>query len=282
MSLPIDGLGLIAGSRSLPLLLARSAREAGVQRLVAVAFEGETDPALAGLVDEIVWIKVGQLGKLVSAFAKRRISHCVMAGQVHPKNLFELRPDLRALSVLWRLKERNARTIFGAIANELRKDGIELVDARPWLSGAMPGAEYHWGPKLSAAQQEDVAFGFRLAKDVSRLDIGQLVVVKKGTVLAVEAFEGTDACLRRGGELAGKEGGAIAVKVASEDHDFRFDIPCIGMQTVEVCASARFAALAFEAGKTLLLDREKLEHYATAQRLSVVGVVAGAVTGRRL
>jgi DUF1009 family protein len=189
---------------------------------------------------------------------------------VHPKNLFDLRPDLRAMAVLWRLKERNARSIFGAIADELQKDGIELLDGRPWLGSAMPGSGYRVGPKLSAAQQQDIEFGFRMAKEVSRLDIGQLVVVKKGTVLAVEAFEGTDVCLKRGGELAGKEGGAIAVKVASEDHDFRFDIPCIGTQTIEVCAGTGFAALAFEPGKTLLLDREQLERYAIAHRLTVM------------
>jgi DUF1009 family protein len=259
-----DSLGMIAGSRSLPLLLARLARQGGVRRLVAVAFEGETDPALANLVDEIVWVKVGQLGKLIQAFTKRQIRQCVMAGQVHPKNLFDLRPDLRALSVLLRLPERNARTIFGAIADELHKDGVELVDARPWLTPVMPGPGYQVGPKLTPAQVQDVAFGFRLAKEVSRLDIGQLAVV--------EGFEGTDACLRRGGELAGRDGGAIAVKVASETHDFRFDIPCLGRQTLEICASVRIAALAFDAGKTLLLDREQVEQDAVRRRVTLLAV----------
>jgi UDP-2,3-diacylglucosamine hydrolase len=272
MSPNTESLGLIAGSRSLPLIVARLARTAGVSRLVAVAFEGETDPALASLVDEIVWVKVGQLGKLISAFTKRRIPRCVMAGQVSPKNLFDLRPDLRALAVLLRLKERNARTIFTAIADELHKDGIELVDARPWLNPVMPSAGYKVGRKLTAAQQEDIEFGFRIAKEASRLDIGQLVVVKNGTVLAVEAFEGTDTCLRRGGELAGKDGGAIAVKVASENHDFRFDIPCLGPQTLEICAAGRMAALAFDAGKTLLLDRDQVEQDALRYHLTLVAV----------
>ncbi len=272
MNQDTDSLGIIAGSRSLPLLLARLARQGGVRRLVAVAFEGETDPGLANLVDEIVWVKVGQLGKLIQAFTKRQVGRCVMAGQVHPKNLFDVRPDLRALSVLLRLKERNARTIFGAIADELHKDGVELVDARPWLTPVMPGPGYEVGPKLTPAEMEDVGFGFRLAKEVSRLDIGQLVVVKKGTVLAVEGFEGTDACLRRGGELAGGEGGAIAVKVASATHDFRFDIPCLGRQTLEICASARIAALAFDAGRTLLLDREQMEEDAVRRRVTLLAV----------
>jgi len=268
----IDSLGIIAGSRSLPLTLARLAKGSGVRRLVAVGFEGETDPALIGLVDELVWVKVGQLGKMISAFRKRDIQRCAMAGQVNPKNLFDLRPDLRALALLLRLKERNARTIFAAIADELHKDGIELVDARPWLAPVMPAAGYRTGPMPSPSQLDDVAFGLRIAKEVSRLEIGQTVVVKNGTVLAVEGFEGTDGCLKRGGELAGKEGAAVGVKVASATHDFRFDIPCLGPQTVQTCSEARLAVIAFEAGKTLLLDREEVEQTAAAHRITLMAV----------
>ena len=210
----INNLGIIAGNRSLPLIFAKQARRLGIKRLVAVAFEGETDPALASFVDEIVWLKVGQLSKMISAFAERGIRHCVMAGQIAPKNLYDLRPDLRALAVLLRLKEKNAHTIFGAIAEELKKDGVELVEATPWLKSLMPASGFRLGPKLSEAQRADVDFGFRIAKEVSRLEIGQTVLVKGGTVLAVEAFEGTDKCLARGGELAGREGGAVAIKVA--------------------------------------------------------------------
>ena len=249
-----ESLGLIAGNRSLPLEFARQARAAGVKRLIAVAVEKETDPALAGLVDEIVWLKVGQLSKMISAFTDRGVKQCVMVGQVAPKNLFDLRPDLRAVSLLFRLKEKNAHTIFGAIADELKKDGVELIDATPWLKPLMPQAGFHLGPELSAEQRADVVFGFRIAREVSRLEIGQTVVVKKGTVLAVEGFEGTDKCLARGGELAGRDGGAVAVKVAKANHDMRFDIPCIGLQTLETCARAGISVLALEAGKALLLE----------------------------
>src|SRR5207237_2524152 len=130
-----------------------------------------------------------------------------------------------------------AHSIFGAIAAELQKDGVELVEATPWLGPLMPGMNFRLGPELTKEQQEDVQFGFRIAKEISRLEIGQTVVVKNGTVLAVEGFEGTDKCLARGGELAGKDGCAAAVKVAKENHDMRFDIPCIGAQTLEVCAA---------------------------------------------
>ncbi|PWU13940.1 MAG: DUF1009 domain-containing protein [Verrucomicrobia bacterium] len=265
-----DTLGLIAGNRSLPLVFARQARQSGVKRLVAVAFEGETDPALGKLVDEIVWLKVGQLSKLLAAFTRRGVKQCVMAGQIAPKNLYDVRPDLRAMALLLRLKEKNAHTIFGAIAEELKKEGVELVEATPWLGSLMPDKGFQLGPKLSSQQRADVEFGFRIAKETSRLEIGQMVVVKEGTVLAVEAFEGTDKCLARGGELAGKNGGAVAVKVPREKHDLRFDIPCLGPQTLETCASARISALAIEAGKALLLEQETCAEIAKKSRVSLI------------
>ena len=268
----IESLGIIAGNRSLPLLFAQQARRLGVKRLVAAAFEGETDPDLAKLVDEIVWLKVGQLSKMISVFTDRRVNRCVMVGQIAPKNLYDLRPDLRAMAVLLRLKEKNAHTIFGAIAAELKKDGVELVDATPWLKPLMPASEFQLGPKLSAEQKADVEFGFKIAKEVSRLDIGQTVVVKNGTVLAVEGFEGTDKCLARGGELAGKNGGAVAVKVAKIDHDMRYDIPCIGAQTLETCAATGISVLALEAGKTLLLERDICEKIAVKNKISLTTI----------
>ncbi len=268
----IESLGIIAGNRSLPLLFAQQARSMGVRRLVAVAFENETSPELASLVDEIVWLRVGQLSKMISAFAERGVKQCVMVGQIAPKNLFDLRPDIRAMALLLRLKEKNAHTIFGAIADELSKDGIELIEATPWLKPLMPAAEFCLGPKLSAEQKADVAYGFRIAKEVSRLEIGQSVVVRNGTVLAVEGFEGTDECLKRGGQLAGKNGGAIAVKVAKEKHDLRFDIPCFGARTLEICRDAQIGVFAIEAGKTLLLEREAVEEIARKNKISVVAV----------
>jgi UDP-2,3-diacylglucosamine hydrolase len=268
----IENLGLIAGNRTLPLVLAQHARRHGVQRLVAVGFEGETDPSLASMVDEMVWVKVGQLSRMIGAFTSRGIRQCVMAGQIAPKNLYAVRPDLRAMGVLLRLKERNAHSIFGAIADELKKDGVELIEATPWLKDLMPGREFCLGPKVSREQKQDLEFGFRIAKATSQLEIGQSVVVKRGTVLAVEAFEGTDDCLARGGELAGKEGGAVAVKVARQNHDFRFDIPCIGLQTLETCARAGIAVLAVESGKTLLLQQEACEELARKNKISITTV----------
>jgi DUF1009 family protein len=272
MNLAPESIGLIAGNRSLPLEFARLARAAGVKRIVCTAAEGETDPALAALVDDIVWLKVGQIGKMISTFTSRGVKQVVMLGQIAPKNLFDFRPDLRAMGVLLRLKEKNAHTIFGAIADELKKDGVELIEATPWLAPLMPQTGFALGPKLSDGQQADVEFGFKIAKEVSRLEIGQLVIVKNGTVLAVEGFEGTDKCLARGGELAGKDGGAVAVKVAKPDHDMRFDIPCIGLQTLETCRAAGVAVLALESGKTLLLEREACAELAKKSKVSVTGI----------
>jgi DUF1009 family protein len=267
-----DIVGMIAGNRTLPLLFAKQARSLGVKKLVAVAFDGETDPALTTLVDEIVWLKVGQLSKMISAFTDRGVKQCVMVGQIAPKNLYDLRPDFRAMAMLLRLKEKNAHTIFGAIATELKKDGVELIEATPWLKPLMPGDGFHLGPKLSGEQQGTLMFGFRIAKEVARFEIGQTVVVKDGTVLAVEGFEGTDKCLARGGELAGKDGGAVAVKVAKIGHDMRFDIPCVGPQTLETCARAGVSVFAMESGKTLLLEPELCEQLAKANKLSVTTI----------
>ena len=272
MSRSIETLGIIAGNRALPLLFARQARSMGVKRLVAVGFENETSPDLALLVDDMVWLRVGQLSKMIAAFAERGVKQCVMVGQIAPKNLFDLRPDLRALALLLRLKEKNAHTIFGAIADELQKDGVELIEATPWLKSLMPDTGFLFGRKLNEEQKADVAFGFRIAKEISRLEIGQSVVVKDGTVLAVEGFEGTDECIKRGGALAGKKGGATVVKVAKETHDLRFDIPCFGARTLEVCRDSNISVFAIEPGKTLLLERELVEQIARKSNISVTTV----------
>jgi DUF1009 family protein len=269
MTPPKPALGMIAGNRSLPIVFAQQARAHGATRLVAVAFEGETDPALASVVDEIVWLRVGQLSKMIAAFTDRGVTQCVMVGQIAPKNLFDLRPDLRAMAVLLRLKEKNAHTIFRAISDELKKDGVELIETAPWLQSLMPSTGFRIGPAPTPQQQADADFGFRIAKEVSRLEIGQTVVVKNGTVLAVEGLEGTDRCLARGGQLAGAAGGATAVKVAKFNHDMRFDIPCIGPTTLETCSTAGISCLVVESGKTLFLELEACEAMAKKNKITI-------------
>ena len=266
-------IGLIAGSKSLPFVFAREARRLG-QTVVAVGFEGETDPTLAEEVQSLEWVRVGQLSKMIRALKSRGVDKCVMLGQITPRNLFDIRPDLRAMALLMRLQQKNAHTIFGAIGEELAKDGIELVTAVPWLTSCMPGPGYRSGANLPQKHLPDIRYAFGIAKETARLEIGQTVVVKDGTTLAVEAFEGTDACLERGGRLAGKSGGAVAVKLAKAGHDLRFDIPCIGPRTIETCADSGIRVLGFEAGMTLLLELEVLEAFATSKSVSLVAVDA--------
>lgn len=250
----IKELGILAGNRNLPFVVAEQARKAGIQRIIAVGVTGETDPNLEQLVDEMVWIKMGQLNKMIHAFSDRNIRHCVMAGQIAPSNLFHLRPDIRCFKALLKIKKRNAHTLFGAIGDELAKDGVTLISAVPWLEPVMPGEGFVAGAPPTEQIKEDAAYGFEIAKAISKLEIGQTVVIKEGTTLAVEGWEGTDACIARGAELSGGKG-AVVVKVARLNHDMRFDIPCIGLKTIELCKGKGIIAIGFEAHKTLLLDQ---------------------------
>jgi hypothetical protein len=263
-------LGIIAGNNAYPLILAREARAAGVERIVAAAFTGETDPALAPLVDHIEWMRVGQLGRMISCLKAQGAREAVMAGQIHPGNLFNLRPDLKALMLLGKLRTRNAESIFGAIADELAAAGITLLPATVHMEKYLATPGIIAGGKLSRREQEDIRFGFEIAKKVSALDIGQTVVVKGGAVLAVEAFEGTNEAIRRGGSLGRK--GAVMVKVSKPRQDLRFDVPVIGLQTLQAAAEARIRVIAVEAAKTLLLDLDAMKEEAQRRGLTIVGI----------
>ncbi len=252
----LDNIALIAGNGIYPETFVAAARKAGVRKLVAAAFTNETKPELAGMVDAIEWFRVGQLGKMISFFKKQGVTQTVMVGQIAPKNLFDLRPDLRTLIMMARLKERNAETLFGGIANELAKDGITLLPATTFLEDLMPRAGHVAGPQIKKRRVEDAEYGFKIAKESSRLDIGQTVVVKNGTVLAVEAFEGTNEAVKRGGSLG--RGGATMVKVSKPNQDMRFDVPVVGPETIRTAAAAGVDVIAVEAGMTLLLGREEV------------------------
>jgi UDP-2,3-diacylglucosamine hydrolase len=261
-------LGIIAGNGVYPRLLADAARKAGVKKLIATAFTGETDPGLARHVDLIEWMRVGQLNRLLKFFKQNEVHHAIMAGQIAPKNLFDLRPDWKALLLLGKLKQRNAESIFAAIADELAKVGVELLPATTFLEDCLASAGLIAGSKLSRREEEDVVLGLKIAKEIARLDIGQAVIVKNGTVVAVEAFEGTNDAIRRGGALA--RDGAVMVKVAKPNQDMRFDVPVIGVETVRVAAEAKLRVIAVEAGKTLLLERDTITDLANLSRISIV------------
>ncbi len=244
MNVP-ESLGIIAGNGVYPRLLADSVRKAGVKKIVAAAFTNETDPALAQHVDLIDWIRVGQLGRLLKFFREQKVHHAIMAGQIAPKNLFDLHPDWKALLLLGRLKQRNAESIFAAIADELAAIEIDLLPATTFLEDSLAPAGLVAGPKLSRREQEDVDLGWKIAKEIARLDIGQTVIVKDGTVVAVEALEGTNETIGRGGALARKD--AIMVKVAKPNQDMRFDVPVIGIETIRIAADANVRVIAIEA-----------------------------------
>lgn len=262
-------LFLIAGSGVYPALVARAARRAGVAKIAMAAFENETAADTAALADDVAWMRVGQLGRLLDAAKKSGAAHALMAGQIAPKNLFDLRPDVKALLLLATIKERNAETLFGAIADALGKIGVELLPATTFLEDQLAPAGHIAGPRLKDRELEDAAFGLRIAKETSRLDIGQTVVVKNGTVLAVEAFEGTNEAIERGGRLG--RGGGFVVKVSKPDQDMRFDVPVIGEKTLEVAAAAGLRGIVAETGRVLLLDRARLAQLADERRLTLHG-----------
>lgn len=268
--MPSDPIALIAGNGIYPEIFAAAARRAGVVKLVAAAFTGETKPDLADKVDAIEWFRVGQLSKMISFFQREEVKKVVMVGQIAPRNLFDLRPDLRTLMLLARLKQRNAESLFGGIADELRKDGIELLPATTFLEDLLPPPGQVAGPAIKKRRWEDAEYGFKIAKETSRLDIGQTVVVKNGTVLAVEAFEGTNETLKRGGLLG--RGHATMAKVSKPDQDLRFDVPVVGPDTISTAAAAGVDVIAIEAGKTLLLGREEIIRSCTENKVTLVAL----------
>ena len=265
----MDRLFLIAGSGHYPGLVARAARQAGITHLSIAAFEGETSADIAALGDHVTWMRVGQLGKLLDAAKSSGATGAIMAGQIAPKNLFDLRPDMKALMLLATIKERNAESLFGAIADALEKIGVGLLPATTFLEDQLASEGHIAGPKLKDRQVEDAAFGLRIAKETSRLDIGQTVVVKNGTVLAVEAFEGTNEAIERGGRLG--RGGGLVVKVSKPKQDMRFDVPVIGDQTLDQTLAAGLQGIVVETGRVLLLDRERLCRLAEEKRITIYG-----------
>ncbi len=265
-----ETLAIIAGKGAYPLELAKSARAQGVQRLYALAFKGETERGLARLVDRIDWIYVGQLGALLALLQASGAKVAVMAGQITPTNLFRIRMDPPMLSLLGRLRERNADTIFGAIGEELQRVGIELQPASRFMEHNLPAPGLIGARAPTEAEKADIELGLRVAKATSGLDIGQTVVIKQGTVLAVEAFEGTDAAILRAGQLGGQ--GGVVVKVAKRGHDMRFDIPVVGRHTMKTLKKAGIRTLAVEAGRTILLEREQLAREADRQGLCFLAV----------
>ena len=265
-----EAIGLIAGKGGYPILTAESIRQAGFP-LRVISFAGETDQNfVSGLPEnEHIQIKVGQLGKLLKSLEKLGCRYAIMAGQITPKRLFHgLHPDIKALRILNSLKTRNAETIFGAITTEIESIGIQMLDARAFLDShlASPGKMTKESPKVEASYIEH---GIRIAKGIAELDIGQGAVVRKGTVLAVEAYEGTDSMLQRAGTF--KTDGLIFVKTTKKNQDYRFDVPVFGSRTLGVMHQAGIQTAALEANKVILLNKTKLLQQADSLNIALLG-----------
>lgn len=243
--------GLIAGKGDYPARVLEGARSGG-RSVFVVAFHGETAEAVAEAADDAVWLRLGQLGAMIRALRKAGVNEVVMAGQITPGRLFDLRPDLRALRILLSLKKRNAETLFGAVAEALEAAGIHLLPATTYLEKDLAGEGHLAGPRRWKHLRWDIETGWPVLESLGALDVGQCVVVRAGTVLAVEAYEGTNATIRRGGQLG--KGKATLLKGSLPGQDFRFDVPVVGPRTIEVCREAGIRCVVVECGKTLILD----------------------------
>ena len=266
----VKTLGLIAGNGTFPLLLAQEAKKRG-DALVAIALKEEADPAIEQYVSALTWLSLGQLGKMIGFLKERGTTHAVMAGQVKHAQLFRnILPDLRAAKLLAQVVNKKAESLLSAVIQEFEKEGIHFLSSATYLEHWLCPQGLLTQRRLNSSDQADVEFGLPLARALSQQDIGQTIVVKDKTVVAVEAMEGTDACIRRAGEIAGP--GCVVVKVARPGQDLRFDIPVVGSRTLEALTQAGAKVLALEAGKTLLLDKETLIKEADASQLVITGL----------
>ena len=272
-------LGLIAGNGRFPFLVLDAARGAG-HDVTVVALEDETFPELADLaarapVAAFHWISLGQLGTLIRLFKDAGVSQAVMAGQVKHVKIFDVmkKADATLLGVLMRLKSKNTDGIIGAIADVLRDQGIELLHSTAFLAPLMAREGVLTRRAPDADELTDLAFGYRIADPIAGLDVGQTIAVKSAAVVAVEAMEGTDALIARAGQLVGP--GVRIVKVAKPNQDMRFDVPVVGVSTIEAMKAAGATVLSVDAGKTLMIDGDAIVNAADDVGISIVGRSSG-------
>lgn len=262
--------GLIAGNGRFPFLVLEGAQAAGVEMAVA-AIKEETDPQIESLARTIEWVSVGHLGRLIKFFKREGVTHAIMAGQVKHVQIFKLNalPDLRMVRLLARLKRRNTDALIGAVADELTAEGITLVDSTTFLLPLLARAGTLTKRAPNQHELADIEYGLHVATELARLDLGQTIVVKHQAVVAVEAMEGTDATIRRATELV-RGRSLTVVKVAKPDQDMRFDVPVIGLNTMETLHTCHVTALSITADKTLIFDREETLAAANAHRIAII------------
>src|SRR4026207_1894757 len=261
-------LGLIAGNGKFPFMVLEGARQSGAQVAVA-AIREETDPQIEQLADVVTWIGIGQLGRMIRFFKDEGVEKAIMAGQVKHVQIFSRAvPDARMLRVLLKLPRRNTDSLIGAIASELESEGIELVDSTCFLQDSLPQSGTLTRREPSKQEREDIKYGLEIAREIARLDLGQTIVIRGQACVAIEAMEGTDETIRRAGRLA--KGRRTVVKVAKPNQDMRFDVPVVGVPTIEAMIEAGATCLSITAGKTLMFDRQEMIRTAERHKVSIV------------
>ncbi len=263
-------IGIIAGNGQFPILAAQSARKKGLE-VIAVGFPDETRKELSQFVDEMHWVKLGQLNKLIKIFKKARVTDAVMAGGVTKTKLFsKIRPDWRAIRLLSRLDANRDDAILRAVAAELESEGIKIHPSTLFLESILASPGIMTRRKPNKRERADIEYGWKLAKEVGKLDIGQCLIVKEKAVLAVEGIDGTDATILRGGKLG--KGGAVVIKASKPIQDLRFDVPAVGLNTIRTMIEAGASVLVLEAGKTIMFDREEMIRLANKNKISIVAI----------
>ena len=266
----MERIGLIAGSGQFPGIFSKAAGERGL-KVYAVAHVGETDPRLETLVEAIRWVKIGQLKQLIAFFKENGVRDAVLAGAITKTRMFsEVMPDLRTLKVLATMDHTQDDGLLRAFAGEMEKEGITIRPSTFLLPELLAKRGCWTRRKPTKTEMADVRFGWRIVKEVGRLDIGQSVVVRGGSVMAVEAIDGTDATIRRGGKL-GKEK-TVVVKASKPDQDMRFDMPAVGVKTIKTMRDVGASVLAVEAGKTVVFDREEMVALADRNGIAIIGI----------
>jgi DUF1009 family protein len=262
--------GLIAGNGRFPFLVLEGARRAGVELSVA-AIREETDPEIERAAERLVWVGIGQLGKMIRFFKREGVERAMMAGQVKHVQIFSgALPDVRMLRMLLRLPRRNTDALIGAVADELQSEGIELIDSTFFLQDHLPQVGTLTRRAGDKREQGDIEYGLEVAREIARLDLGQTIVVRARACVAIEAMEGTDATILRAGQLA--RGRLTVVKIAKPDQDMRFDVPVVGLPTIQSMIEAGATCLCITAGKTLMFDRDEMLKLADEKRIAVVAV----------
>lgn len=266
----MDRIGLIAGNRRFPILFCEAARKQGAC-VFAVAIRGETSRSIGRIVDKAVWVDISDYEKIFGIFRSAGVKKVVMAGQVSPRVLFsrQVRENKAIQELLSGIADSKANSIFGAIAERLEKEGLELIDSTTFLREYVPGPGTLTKRSPSDAEWKDIRFGMYLARKTADLDIGLAVAVKNRAIIAVEAFEGTDNLIRRAGRMFR---GLVVAKAGRPAQDMRFDIPVIGLQTVKTLARSGVTCLAIEAGKTLVIDMDRALDFANKRDISIVAV----------